>query len=87
MTGEQRNNNLGKEAKQSLAPTAGRHAMERQQKAQTVWHGVALQDGSVACQSLAATEAVEAAVAAFKVHSSDLLQVTFLSPHDACSSS
>ncbi|KAL0028002.1 hypothetical protein WJX79_009904 [Trebouxia sp. C0005] len=77
MTGEQRNNNLGKEAKQSLAPTAGRHAMERQQKAQTVWHGVALQDGSVACQSLAATEAVEAAVAAFKVHSSDLLQDVF----------
>ncbi|KAA6417845.1 MAG: lipase class 3 family [Trebouxia sp. A1-2] len=51
--------------------------MERQQKAQTVWHGVALQDGSVACQSLAATEAVEAAVAAFKVHSSDLLQDVF----------
>ena len=83
MTQEQRSNNLGKEAKQLLAPIAGRHIMERQQKAQTVWHGITLQDGSVTCQSSVPTRAVEAAVVAFKVHSPDLLQVTFLSPHDA----
>ena len=84
MTGEQRNSNLGKEANQLLAPIAGHHSLERQQKAQTVWHGIELKDGSVTCQSSAPTEAVEAAVAAFRVHSSDLLQVTFLSLHDAC---
>ncbi len=84
MTGEQRNSTLGKEAKQLLAPTFGHHAMERQQKAQTVWHGITLQDGSITCQSSAHTGAVEAAVAAFKVQSSELLQVTFLSLHNAC---
>ena len=84
MTGEQRHNNLGKEAKQLLALIADRHVMERQQKAQTVWHGIALQDANVRCQSSAPTEPVEAAVAAFRLHSSDLLQVKMLSLHDAC---
>ncbi len=84
MTGEQRNSTLGKEAKQLLAPTAGHHTMERQQKAQNVWHGITLQDGSITCQSSAPTGAVEAAIAAFKVQSSELLQVTFLSGHNAC---
>ncbi|DBA88587.1 TPA: hypothetical protein ACH3X1_004236 [Trebouxia sp. C0004] len=77
MTGKQRHTNLAKEAKQLLAPRARHRALERQQKAQIVWHGIALQDGSFTCQSSAPTGAVEAAVAAFKVHSSDLLQDVF----------
>lgn len=77
MTGEQRHNNPGKEAKQLLALIADRHVMARQQKAQTVWHGIALQDANVRCQSSAPTEPVEAAVAAFRLHSSDLLQDVF----------
>lgn len=77
---ENSSNTSGKEVKQLLVPHTSQDALGRsvQQVSRSVWHGIELEEGSLPQQTRASADTVNAAVAAFKVHNSDLLQVRTL---------
>lgn len=77
---ENTSNTSGTEVKQLLVPHTSQDALSRsvQQVSHSVWHGIELEEGSLPHQKKASAETVSAAVAAFKVHNSDLLQVRTL---------